>query len=430
MAGSDRRASYLGARRHAHAVRAGSARDGLRQLSSARASTRLRGFGAAVRTWLREFSRLLLLRVRPRASRRTRQGRAQRTAQGRRSRAFAPDTDALLARRGLPELQAIERRHRGPSTSTAVAGDALAAAWDAAWAADRPSVARSTSSRSGARTRSSEDLRTCTSRSCRDRRPRARRSALIQGGHTTPPGGRGRDRAARRPRAGAAGRRAIGCGDLAAADDRRARAAGGWRGLRRGAAAVPRRARPPRPDLRRPRGAILGGGAGASCSGARAAAEAPDRASCGRVWQRLQGDAAALADEARARAGRRARAARPVRGPARPRQRDRPADRGPQLLDRPDGPRRGSGRSASASGRRLVREGSIGAEDDVLYLHRDEVAEAIRRPGDRRALVAERRAEHARQRDAEAAARARQAAEGGRGLTAASTPPARPGVGQ
>ena len=50
-------------------------------------------------------------------------------------------------------------------------------------------------------------------------------------------------------------------------------------------------------------------------------------------------------------------------------------------------------------GRRLVREGSIGAEDDVLYLHADEIAEAIRRPGDRRTLVAERRSEHARQRE-------------------------------
>ena len=48
-------------------------------------------------------------------------------------------------------------------------------------------------------------------------------------------------------------------------------------------------------------------------------------------------------------------------------------------------------------GRRLGREGSIRAEDDVLYLHADEIADAIRRPGDRGALVIERRAEHDRQ---------------------------------
>ena len=49
-------------------------------------------------------------------------------------------------------------------------------------------------------------------------------------------------------------------------------------------------------------------------------------------------------------------------------------------------------------GRRLVREGSIDAADDVFYLERDEVEATIRRPTDRRALVAERREEHMRQR--------------------------------
>jgi pyruvate,water dikinase len=49
-------------------------------------------------------------------------------------------------------------------------------------------------------------------------------------------------------------------------------------------------------------------------------------------------------------------------------------------------------------GRRLVREGSIELDEDILYLHVDEVADAIREPRDRRPLIAERRAEHERQR--------------------------------
>jgi pyruvate,water dikinase len=49
-------------------------------------------------------------------------------------------------------------------------------------------------------------------------------------------------------------------------------------------------------------------------------------------------------------------------------------------------------------GRRLVREGSLRDPADVLYLHRDEVAELLRSPADRSAIVAERRSEHARQR--------------------------------
>ena len=49
-------------------------------------------------------------------------------------------------------------------------------------------------------------------------------------------------------------------------------------------------------------------------------------------------------------------------------------------------------------GRRLVGEGSFDRDEDVLYLHVDEIADVIRRPRDQRALVAERRAEHDRQR--------------------------------
>lgn len=49
-------------------------------------------------------------------------------------------------------------------------------------------------------------------------------------------------------------------------------------------------------------------------------------------------------------------------------------------------------------GRRLVREGSIADPADALYLHRDEIADLLRRPADRSAIVAERRAEQARQR--------------------------------
>jgi len=49
-------------------------------------------------------------------------------------------------------------------------------------------------------------------------------------------------------------------------------------------------------------------------------------------------------------------------------------------------------------GRRLVREGSIQRDDDILYLHVDEIADAIRRPRDRTSLVAGRREEHERHR--------------------------------
>jgi rifampicin phosphotransferase len=49
-------------------------------------------------------------------------------------------------------------------------------------------------------------------------------------------------------------------------------------------------------------------------------------------------------------------------------------------------------------GRRLVDGGSIPEPSDVLYLHRDEVAELLRAPEDRRATIAQRRAEQARQR--------------------------------
>jgi len=47
-------------------------------------------------------------------------------------------------------------------------------------------------------------------------------------------------------------------------------------------------------------------------------------------------------------------------------------------------------------GNRLVRGGAFDRPDDVFFLHRDEVADAIRDGGSRQALVAERRAEHAR----------------------------------
>ena len=47
-------------------------------------------------------------------------------------------------------------------------------------------------------------------------------------------------------------------------------------------------------------------------------------------------------------------------------------------------------------GARLVEAGAIAAVDDILFLHRSEVPEVLRDRADRRALVAERRAEHAR----------------------------------
>jgi len=55
-------------------------------------------------------------------------------------------------------------------------------------------------------------------------------------------------------------------------------------------------------------------------------------------------------------------------------------------------------RLAVRVGRRLVQDGSISEPSDVLYLHRDEVADLLRAPADRRAMIADRRAEQARQR--------------------------------
>jgi pyruvate,water dikinase len=49
-------------------------------------------------------------------------------------------------------------------------------------------------------------------------------------------------------------------------------------------------------------------------------------------------------------------------------------------------------------GRRLVNEGFFAEPDDIFYLHHDEIAAVLRQPSDQRELIAERRAEHARQR--------------------------------
>jgi pyruvate,water dikinase len=51
---------------------------------------------------------------------------------------------------------------------------------------------------------------------------------------------------------------------------------------------------------------------------------------------------------------------------------------------------------ATRTGRRLVREGVLAAPGDVFFLHRDEVADALRDGADRTDLVEQRRAEHAR----------------------------------
>jgi phosphohistidine swiveling domain-containing protein len=55
-------------------------------------------------------------------------------------------------------------------------------------------------------------------------------------------------------------------------------------------------------------------------------------------------------------------------------------------------------RLATRIGRRMVGEGLLAAPEDILYLHRDEIGPALRDRTDQRALVAERRAEHERQR--------------------------------
>lgn len=49
-------------------------------------------------------------------------------------------------------------------------------------------------------------------------------------------------------------------------------------------------------------------------------------------------------------------------------------------------------------GRRLLGAGVLGDASDILYLHHDEIADLLRTPSDAGATIAERRAEHARQR--------------------------------
>jgi rifampicin phosphotransferase len=55
-------------------------------------------------------------------------------------------------------------------------------------------------------------------------------------------------------------------------------------------------------------------------------------------------------------------------------------------------------RLAVRIGRRIVAEGLLAQPEDILYLHHDEIGPALRTGADQRALVAERRAEHERQR--------------------------------
>ena len=51
---------------------------------------------------------------------------------------------------------------------------------------------------------------------------------------------------------------------------------------------------------------------------------------------------------------------------------------------------------ATRTGRRLVRDGVLADPGDIFFLHRDDVADALRDGADRTGLIAERRAEHAR----------------------------------
>jgi pyruvate,water dikinase len=51
---------------------------------------------------------------------------------------------------------------------------------------------------------------------------------------------------------------------------------------------------------------------------------------------------------------------------------------------------------ATRTGRRLVRDGVLGVPGDVFFLHRDEIADALRDGAGRTDLIEQRRAEHAR----------------------------------
>ena len=152
-------------------------------------------------------------------------------------------------------------------------------------------------------------------------------------------------------------------------------------------------ARPPRSGLRRPRPGVVGGGA---LDGPRGRGAAPGEATgAGRRAERQAvREADALAEACPAAAGRRHRTTGRVRAAARARPGDRAADRGPQLLDRPDG-------AGSPARVRHARRRPAGPRGRLRSSRRHPVSAPRRGPGvilapeDRRAVVAARRAEHA-----------------------------------
>jgi rifampicin phosphotransferase len=310
------------------------------------------------------------------------------------SRAFALETDAHWREEALPELQAIERGMRAVDVD-GLSADALVAAWDAAWAATARAWAIHFLVIRGAY-QTTEDLADLYEQAMPG--PAAARDALglIQGGNTTlqeVEAGTERladlvlelpavhDRLGTTPPPTIDELERIEGGAAFVAALRPFLEEHGHLGQAFDDFAAPSWAEEP---------AILFGEL------AQRLKHPPERAAT-RV-ERLLRDAAALADQVRARlAGEPEKLARfeellalaHLIGPL--------TEVHNYWIDRMILARLRT--LAFRVARRLVREGSLGAEGDVLYLHADEIAEAIRRPADRRALVAERRAEHARQRE-------------------------------
>ena len=345
-----------------------------------RASTRLRASSVPVQPARRGLARLRLLRLRwhvPEA-RTTRPRTLDRSASA--SASSHPGHRRLLARRGhagapgdlrlrSDAIDGRRRRRRAAwRTRGTTPGQRIARAWRIHFIRDPRR-----------RTRSSRTSPTCTSRSSPGRRP-ARPWRSSRAGQPRAPGGRsagssGSPRSRRDARLSSDAARAR-AGVTARRDRRGAPEA---RAVRRCARGLPRRARPPRPDLRRPRAARRGPrsrrlllaelGEAARQSPPERMPSGARRAGGTRPTRSPTAPARALADDPDDAGQVRATCSAIAREIG-------PPDRGPQLLDRPDGagapPDAGVSESAGGSS----ASGAISnAPATSCSSHRDEVAE-------------------------------------------------------
>ena len=268
------------------------------------------------------------------------------------ARAQIPLTDAYWRERAIPELRA----HYGWVAAVPVEtmpADELAAAWDEAWAR----IGRCWSIHFYAIRgpyQVLEDLADLYESVVEDASP-GEALGLIGGGvHELHDVERQLEALAALVAATPEARRSL---PAARRDRLGARHAPGGGGARDGARCVPGRARPSRTGLRRPRHAVVGRGPRPAPDRARQTGRIPASGRRRGTSRTAGGRGRGPGDRRPGAAGRRSSAARPLRGAPRVRAPDRPADRDPQLLDRPDGavvpaPLRHAGRRPARRGRR------------------------------------------------------------------------------